>query len=227
MALWLAAAEGGGWLGTAQAAVACLRPPVTPPRRHPRLWLQFPGKKWFLFGMSIFAVGNVLNFASFGERRTGSAHRRSGRLLPGLCKRALAGAEAQPGRTAVAPSVARPPHPPRTAGFAAQSLLAALGVVQFLSNMVFARFLNNEAITRCARMPPPLHRLPRGIRAAAQEKGGPHPRVYFLSISPLAPCRRVMFATALVVTGCILLVSFGNHESPIVTGSELLDLYSK
>ncbi len=71
-------------------------------------------------------------------------------------------------------------------GFAAQSLLAALGVVQFLSNMVFARFLNNEHITK-----------------------------------------RVMFATALVVTGCILLVSFGNHESPIITAQELLELYSK
>lgn len=72
------------------------------------------------------------------------------------------------------------------AGFAAQSLLAALGVVQFLSNMVFARFLNNEHITR-----------------------------------------RVMFATALVVAGCVLLVSFGNHESPIVTGKELLALYAE
>lgn len=71
------------------------------------------------------------------------------------------------------------------AGFAAQSLLAALGVVQFLSNMVFARFLNKERITR-----------------------------------------RVMMATALVVTGCILLVSFGNHESPVLTAHDLLDLYS-
>jgi drug/metabolite transporter (DMT)-like permease len=72
------------------------------------------------------------------------------------------------------------------AGFAAQSLLAALGVVQFLSNMVFARFLNHEHITK-----------------------------------------RVMFATALVVSGCILLVLFGNHDSPIITAHELLKLYSK
>ncbi|GAB4817643.1 hypothetical protein N2152v2_004689 [Parachlorella kessleri] len=85
--------------------------------------------------MSIFATGNVLNFASFG--------------------------------------------------FAAQSLLAALGVVQFLSNLVFARFMNHEHITK-----------------------------------------RVMCATGLVVIGCILLVSFGNHDSPIITAHDLLKLYS-
>jgi drug/metabolite transporter (DMT)-like permease len=39
--------------------------------------------------------------------------------------------------------------------------------------------------------------------------------------------RRVMLAMGLVVAGAVLMVSFGNHESPIVTAHELLDLYSK
>mgnify|MGYP001811571531 CR=1 FL=1 len=36
---------------------------------------------------------------------------------------------------------------------------------------------------------------------------------------------RVVFATAVVVVGCILLVTFGNHESPTLSTHDLLQLY--
>jgi magnesium transporter len=71
-------------------------------------------------------------------------------------------------------------------GFAAQSLLAALGSVQFVSNVFFARFVLHEAITP-----------------------------------------RVLGATALIVVGCVLLVSFGNHQSELLTAQELMNNYKK
>jgi len=71
-------------------------------------------------------------------------------------------------------------------GFAAQSLLAALGSIQFVSNVVFARFVLREVITP-----------------------------------------RVLGATALIVVGCILLVSFGNHQSDLLTTSQLMANYRK
>ena len=85
-------------------------------------------------GISLFAVGNILNFVSFG--------------------------------------------------FAAQSLLAALGSVQFVSNVVFARFVLGERVTW-----------------------------------------RVLGATALIVGGCILLVSFGSHASDLLKASQLVRAY--
>lgn len=39
--------------------------------------------------------------------------------------------------------------------------------------------------------------------------------------------KRVVFATAVVCTGCVLLVSFGNHESPTLSTHDMLELYSK
>ena len=71
-------------------------------------------------------------------------------------------------------------------GFAAQSLLAALGSVQFVSNVFFARFVLKEVITP-----------------------------------------RVVGATALIVLGCVLLVSFGNHQSDLLTAAELMENYRK
>ncbi|KAL4430976.1 hypothetical protein ABPG75_006232 [Micractinium tetrahymenae] len=70
--------------------------------------------------------------------------------------------------------------------FAAQSLLSALGVVQFISNIIFGRFVNKEKVTK-----------------------------------------RVLLATAIVCCGCVLLVAFGNHESPTLSTHDLLELYSK
>lgn len=39
--------------------------------------------------------------------------------------------------------------------------------------------------------------------------------------------KRVLFATAVVCTGCVLLVLFGNHESPTLSTADMLDLYSE
>lgn len=69
--------------------------------------------------------------------------------------------------------------------FAAQSLLAALGSVQFVSNVVFSKLVNKERLNRY-----------------------------------------IVVGTLVVVTGCVLLVAFGSHESPSFTADELLDLYS-
>lgn len=68
--------------------------------------------------------------------------------------------------------------------FAAQSLLSALGSVQFISNVAFSRFINKENISWY-----------------------------------------VVAGTLVIVTGCVLLVSFGNHESPTYTATELQELY--
>lgn len=64
--------------------------------------------------------------------------------------------------------------------------VCALPAVQFLTNMLFARFINKEHISK-----------------------------------------RVMLAMGLVVSGAVLMVAFGNHESPILTAHDLMDLYSK
>uniref|UniRef100_A0A1D1ZR10 Probable magnesium transporter n=1 Tax=Auxenochlorella protothecoides TaxID=3075 RepID=A0A1D1ZR10_AUXPR len=69
--------------------------------------------------------------------------------------------------------------------FAAQSLLAALAVVQFVANVVFARLINGEVATR-----------------------------------------RVLCATGVVIVGCVLLVAFGNHESPVMDADDLRHLYT-
>ena len=70
------------------------------------------------------------------------------------------------------------------AGYAAQSLLAAIGSVQFVSNLVFAATVLKDTI-------PP----------------------------------RIVFATALIVAGDLVLVVFGSKESPEFTARELAALY--
>jgi predicted MFS family arabinose efflux permease len=70
--------------------------------------------------------------------------------------------------------------------FAAQSLLSALGTVQFISNILFGRYVNREKVTR-----------------------------------------RVLLATATVCAGCVLLVVFGNHDSPTLSALDMLELYTK
>lgn len=39
--------------------------------------------------------------------------------------------------------------------------------------------------------------------------------------------KQVLLATALIVTGCIILVSFGNHTSDVYTSAELQSYYRK
>ncbi|GMH24430.1 hypothetical protein Nepgr_026273 [Nepenthes gracilis] len=69
-------------------------------------------------------------------------------------------------------------------GYAAQSLLAALGSVQFISNIAFAHFVLNNRVTV-----------------------------------------KVLVATAFIVLGNILLVAFGNHQSPVYTPEQLAEKY--
>ncbi|KAH9328480.1 hypothetical protein KI387_000588, partial [Taxus chinensis] len=70
-------------------------------------------------------------------------------------------------------------------GYAAQSLLAALGSVQFVSNVAFAYIVLKEKVTG-----------------------------------------RVLLATALIVSGNIFLVAFGNHQSPVYTPEQLMEKYT-
>ena len=37
----------------------------------------------------------------------------------------------------------------------------------------------------------------------------------------------ILLATALIITGCILLVVFGDHSSAVYTGQQLLALYNE
>lgn len=68
--------------------------------------------------------------------------------------------------------------------FAAQSILAALGSVQFIANVVFGRLILKETITK-----------------------------------------RILLATALIVAGCVIIVSFGNHSSETFSSKQLQNFY--
>lgn len=112
-----------------------------------------------------------------------------------------------------------------TAGYAAQSLLAAIGCVQFVSNVVFAALVLKEKVrpgvvvqqqqpttTTCACM----------VLAALQPHPPPRPAAARAQVS-----RGVLAATALIVAGCVLLVSGGSHASEKFTYKELLRLYGQ
>ncbi|CAD7699807.1 unnamed protein product [Ostreobium quekettii] len=71
-------------------------------------------------------------------------------------------------------------------GYAAQSLLAGLGAVQFLTNVAFASLVLNEKVTPT-----------------------------------------ILVATGCIVLGCVLLVSFGSHESKQFSVQELMELYTR
>ena len=80
----------------------------------------------------------------------------------------------------------RPPlRQKKPKGYAAQSLLAAIGCIQFVSNVIFASLLLKERATRA-----------------------------------------VLLATALIVAGCVVLVSFGSHASKAYSVGELLAFYA-
>lgn len=80
-------------------------------------------------GVGLFAVGNVLNFVSFGELLA---------FFPG-CK-------SVPNMFGASADVQELSCVCFHAGFAAQSLLAALGSIQFVSNVVFAWFVLHERV---------------------------------------------------------------------------------
>lgn len=75
-------------------------------------------------GVGLFIVGNVLNFVSFGTllRKSAKAQQVVNRIAQALT------------------------YNSDDAGFAAQSLLAALGSVQFVSNVFFAWFVLHERV---------------------------------------------------------------------------------
>lgn len=151
-------------------------------------------------GVAAFAVGNVANFVSFGALAFG----RRGEGFVSACAAGAGTATGPVLRSNAAPatlynacrSVAptRPQsqlennnaytHRTRAPGYAAQSLLSAIGCVQFVSNVLFATLVLKERATK-------------GVAAA----------------------------TALIVAGCALLVSFGDHSSRVYTARELAGLY--
>ena len=102
-----------------------------------------------------------------------------------------------------------------SAGFAAQSLLAALGSIQFVSNVFFASAVLGEKV--------------RGLNLSQrwQYKYLVHPILVYTFQHAVQVTRRVLFATTCIVIGCVLLVSFGNHQSQTLTVSDMLSYYAR
>jgi hypothetical protein len=192
-------------------------------------------------GVVAFILGNAANFLSFGARRrarpgahmgrrgphaaAGDAHARTHPLLPHASR----------------PGPAAPAHPglqPRLCpGYAAQSLLSAIGCVQFVSNVVFASVVLKEQVcmglarawcVSCAAiaLTPEGARAGRRMRDSACRTGGMRIRRRRLHARPRQVTRSVLAATACIVLGCVLLVSFGDHSSSVFTARDLLRLYA-
>ena len=111
-------------------------------------------------------------------------------------------------------------------GFAAQSLLAALGSVQFVSNVVFARLVLKEAVTwrvLCATAlivtgeskQVPFSFKERGEKAREEENGETKRDGNFKKNG-----KKLFFI------GCVLLVTFGNHGSELLSAKQLMKAYS-
>lgn len=103
-------------------SLLCLVQALGTASAHGRLWCR-AYKAWQL-GVALFIVGNMLNFLSFGP----FSLNRKGRHAV-FCGQNTS-------------SLAVP-----AAGFAAQSLLAALGSVQFVSNVFFASLVLGEKVS--------------------------------------------------------------------------------
>ena len=106
------------------------------------------------------------------------------------------------------------------AGFAAQSILAALGSVQFVSNVLFAWLVLQEKVGMSAHArrrlaglgkPPALSRMRALTRTCPVSQA----------------TRRVCAATGCIVLGCVVLVTFGNHQSTMLTVQEMLGYYER
>jgi hypothetical protein len=78
-------------------------------------------------GVTLFSLGNIANFVSFGEQ-----HQRH------TCR---CGGSSSCARSPLKHACLILP-----AGYAAQSLLAAIGCVQFVSNVIFARLVLKEQV---------------------------------------------------------------------------------
>lgn len=90
---------------------------------------------------------------------------------------------------------------------ALQSLLAALGSVQFVSNLAFAYFVLNKMVT--------VKYVKFELRLLFQFCSITNTvlNIVFLWLNHW-PSNRVLVATAFIVLGNIFLVAFGNHQSP-------------
>jgi drug/metabolite transporter (DMT)-like permease len=90
-----------------------------------------------------------------------------------------------------------------------QSLLAALGSVQFVSNVVFAYLVLKETVTeRYAFSFTNLEMLQNFSSNNVHQYLIP-----FLMGSVAHVSRRTLYATVFIVVGNVFLVSFGNHQS--------------
>ena len=112
----------------------------------------------------------------------------------------------------------------RPAGFAAQSILAALGSVQFVSNVVFAWFVLQEAVRPLTST---FHILQITTATHAISTLQLQDFLMYDTWSLMQATRRVCAATACIVLGCIILVTFGNHQSTTLTVQDMLQYYER
>ena len=71
------------------------------------------------------------------------------------------------------------------------------------------------------------HSQPKPVSGACAATILPIGSQSIASCSLVQVTKRVLIATALIVAGCIILVSFGNHSSESFTSPELLGFYEK
>lgn len=101
------------------------------------------------------------------------------------------------------------------AGSAAQSLLAALGSVQFVTNVIFAKYLLHERVSSVNHQ----HAL---VTPSASQTCTAN----FMWLHPQAS-EQVLLATGIVAAGCVILVCFGNHQSQMLSVDDMLRLYRR
>lgn len=135
------------------------------------------------------------------------------------------------GKTAVcAPSLNRTYQQPSlsVAGFAAQSLLAALGSIQFVSNVFFAWFVLKEKVSCCALCVPATVSDERWSWLKLQKVkpfGWWKPNgQYRMRVQATG---KVLAATTCIVGGCLLLVIYGNHLSDTLTVKDMVRYYNR
>jgi hypothetical protein len=95
--------------------------------------------------------------------------------------------------------------------FAAQSILAALGSVQFVANVVFASTVLGEKVT------PHVSEAisPSPSPALSSPRPPPSPQITWL----------ILLSTLCIIGGCLVLVLFGDHSNVAYTVDQLIALY--
>lgn len=123
-------------------------------------------------------------------------------------------------------------------GFAAQSLLAALGSIQFVSNVLFGWLVLHEQVCFMPTMLSCRHRfvsLPTMLSYRHRFVEFPpccHTDIVLLHYPPCSHTfhqvtRQILTATTLIIGGCVTLMVYGNHESPVLSVAQLLSLYHR